>query len=299
MLQDIQPYEYKNDFAWVKPEPGDYILLYRGDSVYLKGTSLNDAKDFSDAIAFPTFSDLCLNLEGDELTCIYLFSVGSETYFLADISSEVIEEKGKQGFGHFEKLSNLHLFGAKHRAFAGIVGYEYFTWYDTRRFCGRCASTLVHDQVERMMRCPECGCMEFPKLFPAVIIAITHENRVLVSKYAAREYKRYALIAGFSEMGETIEQTVHREVMEEVGLKVKNLRYYKSQPWPFSSSLLMGFFCELDGSDVITLDEHELESAEWLDRQDLPTEDADYSLTRDMMRALREGRDALYPLVGY
>ena len=99
-------------------------------------------------------------------------------------------------------------------------------------------------------------------------------------------------------MGETIEETVHREVMEEVGLRVKNLRYYKSQPWPFSSSLLMGFFCELDGSDAIILDEHELESAEWLDRADLPTEDADYSLTRDMMQVLREGRDKSYPLVG-
>lgn len=86
-------------------------------------------------------------------------------------------------------------------------------------------------------------------MFPAVIVGIVdrQRDRVLVSRYAGREYTSYALIAGFSEMGETVEQTVHREVMEEVGLKVTNLRYYKSQPWPPSSSLLFGFFCDLDG----------------------------------------------------
>lgn len=141
-----------------------------------------------------------------------------------------------------------------------------------------------------MVRCPQCGAMEFPKLFPAVIVGIvdTQRNKVLVSRYANREYKRYALIAGFCEMGETVEETVHREVMEEVGLRVKNLRYYKSQPWPPSSSLLFGFFCELDGSNSIKLDDHELESAEWIDRDKLPC-DEDYSLTRDMMQVLRDG----------
>ena len=79
-----------------------------------------------------------------------------------------------------------------------------------------------------------------------------------MSKYAGRDYKKYALIAGFAEIGETIEETVQREVMEEVGLKVKNLRYYKSQPWSFSNTLLFGFFAELDGSAEITLDEEEL-----------------------------------------
>lgn len=92
-----------------------------------------------------------------------------------------------------------------------------------------------------MMRCEHCGQMEFPKICPAVIIGVTDGNRLLMSKYAGRDYKKYALIAGFAEIGETIEETVQREVMEEVGLKVKNLRYYKSQPWSFSDTLLFGF----------------------------------------------------------
>ena len=91
--------------------------------------------------------------------------------------------------------------------------------------------------------------MEFPKISPAVIIGLTHKNRLLLSKYAGRTYKKYALLAGYTEIGETVEETVSREVMEEVGLPVKNIRYYKSQPWPFSSTVLMGFFCDLDGDD--------------------------------------------------
>lgn len=200
----------------------------------------------------------------------------------------------------FIPVAQLRNYQPKHRVFAGMVGYEYHVWYDTHHFCGRCGSKMQHGIVERMLQCPECGCMEFSRLFPAVIIGIVdrQSNKVLVSRYAGRQYKSYALIAGFCEMGETVEQTVHREVMEEVGLKVTNLRYYKSQPWPPSSSLLFGFFCDLDGESSITLDDHELEEAEWLSREDLP-DDEDYSLTREMMGVLRKGEETKYPLAFY
>ena len=92
-----------------------------------------------------------------------------------------------------------------------------------------------------------------------------------MTKYAGRSFKNYALIAGYNEIGETIEQTVRREVMEEVGLPVKNLRYYKSQPWTFSGSLLMGFFCELDGdAEDITLDRDELAEGGWYTPEEVP-----------------------------
>lgn len=105
-----------------------------------------------------------------------------------------------------------------------------------------------------------------------------------MSKYAGRAYKKYALIAGFTEIGETVEETVKREVMEEVGLKVKNIRYYKSQPWSFSDTLLLGFYCDLDGTDQITLDEEELALAEWFDRKDIPEMETTESLTNEMIR---------------
>ncbi len=148
---------------------------------------------------------------------------------------------------------------------------------------------MIPDENERMMRCPECGQMEFPKICPAVIIGVTDKGRILMSKYAGREYRAYALLAGFCEVGETIEETVQREVMEEVGLKVKNITYYKSQPWSFSDTLLLGFFCELDGPDEIHLDEQELSLAEWVRREEIEAEPDDLSLTNEMMLAFKNG----------
>ena len=131
--------------------------------------------------------------------------------------------------------------------------------------------------------------MEFPKICPAVIIGVTDGNRILMSKYAGRSYKKYALLAGFTEIGETVEETVAREVMEEVGLKVKNIRYYKSQPWAFSDTLLMGFYCDLDGDAEVTLDEEELALAEWFERDEIPVEPSRDSLTNEMIIKFKQG----------
>ena len=124
---------------------------------------------------------------------------------------------------------------------------------------------------------------------PATIIAVTDGNRILLSKYAGRTYKRYALLAGYTEIGETAEETVRREVMEEVGLKVKNIRYYKSQPWGLSGTLLMGFYCELDGSDEIHLDKEELALAEWFEREEIPVEPMHDTLTNEMIIHFKYG----------
>ena len=140
-----------------------------------------------------------------------------------------------------------------------------------------------------MMRCGACGNMEYPKICPAVIVGVTDGDRLLMSKYAGRAYKNYALIAGFTEIGETVEQTVAREVMEEVGLKVKNIRYYKSQPWAFTDTLLMGFYCDLDGSDAIRLDENELAVAEWFTREEIPEPVSQESLTNEMILRFKNG----------
>ena len=131
--------------------------------------------------------------------------------------------------------------------------------------------------------------MEYPKLCPAVIVAVTHGDRLLLSKYAGRGHTNYALIAGFAEIGETIEETVKREVMEEVGLKVKNLRYYKSQPWSFTDTLLFGFYVDLDGEEDITLDREELALAQWFDRDKLPEPASNGSLTSEMITMFRNG----------
>lgn len=122
-----------------------------------------------------------------------------------------------------------------------------------------------------------------------MIVAVTDGDKLLLTKYANRPYTNYALIAGFAEIGETIEQTVHREVMEEAEVKVKNLRFYKSQPWGFTDCLLMGFFAELDGDATITMDTEELSVAEWVTRKDMQPGNAALSLTGEMIEYFRNG----------
>ena len=125
------------------------------------------------------------------------------------------------------------------------------------------------DHVERMMQCPKCGLMEFPKICPAVIIGVIDGDRILMSKYAGREYKKYALLAGFTEIGETLEETVSREVMEEVGLEVDNLQYFGSQPWPFPGQLMLGFHATYKSGDI-QVDNDEITAADWWRYDDLP-----------------------------
>lgn len=144
------------------------------------------------------------------------------------------------------------------------------------------------------MRCAACGQMIFPRIAPSVIVALTDGDNIMMTRYANRAYTRWALIAGFTEIGETPEQTVAREVAEEVGLQVKNIRYYKSQPWGFTGGLLMGYFCELSGDgSTITLDKNELAYGAWVARSEMDDAMGDdgVSLTREMMRVFHQGRE--------
>ncbi len=122
-----------------------------------------------------------------------------------------------------------------------------------------------------------------------MIVAVRSRGRILLTQYS-RPDAPWALIAGFAEIGETIEQTVRREVMEECGLRVRDLRYYKSQPWGFSGDLLFGFFCECDGDDMIRLDAHELKRAAWFLPEEIDFRDDGVSLTREMIECFRTGR---------
>ena len=185
--------------------------------------------------------------------------------------------------GAWKNRRDMHEIMPRFIAFAGITALQLDGWYRNNRYCGHCGGLLKKDHKERMLYCEKCGSRVYPRINPAVIIAVTKGSKLLMTKYAGRTYKNYALVAGFNEAGETIEQTVRREVMEEVGLKVKNLKYYKSQPWGLSGSLLSGFFCELDGDDKITLQEDELSLGTWVKADDLDLEDDGISLTREMI----------------
>ena len=138
--------------------------------------------------------------------------------------------------------------------------------------------------------CPGCGMTEYPKISPAVIIAIIDGDKILLTKYAKRRYKNYALVAGYVEVGESFEDTVNREVMEEVGLRVKNITYYKSQPWSFTDTMMIGFFAQLDGDNKITRQEEELAEAGWFHRDEIPESDTKLSIGQEMIDLFKSGK---------
>ncbi len=270
MIQDIQPKHLDNQYRPVPPDKESWVLYYEDRAVLLKKTE--------NGIVFPKFRELERLNEEIYTEYIYLFSVDEERYYL-------VQELNREPLSDFT-MENTEIFRTaqpQYHAFAGITGYQLYNWYRGHKYCGRCGKLMVRDEKERMLRCSSCNNMEFPKICPAVIVGVTDGNRILMSKYAGRAYKKYALLAGFTEIGETVEGTVAREVMEEVGLKVKNIRYYKSQPWAFSDTLLMGFYCDLDGDDQITIDKNELALAQWFEREDIPDVMSEESLTNEMI----------------
>ena len=270
MIQDIEPYHLDNQYHPAPPDPDSFAMYYEDHAVLLRRTE--------EGIGFPRFRELERLNDDIYADAVYLFSVNEERYYLVrEINREPLSEFTMENTEIFRRAD------PQYSAFAGITGYQLYIWYRDHKYCGRCGHLLEQDGKERMLRCKECGNMVYPKICPAVIIGVTDGSRILMSKYAGRTYKKYALLAGFAEIGETLEETVKREVMEEVGLKVKNIRYYKSQPWSFSDTLLMGFYCDLDGTDEIILDREELALAEWFEREKIPVGPSRDSLTNEMI----------------
>jgi len=280
MLQDISPHHLYNQYKHKQVTPESKIFHFFEKNVYI-----SRAED--DRLQLPTYAEILAWKFGtvSSFTLQYLFSIEDEDFFLLMDEQELPEYEKY----HYETVRTLRQLVSKEVCFAVMTAWHLHVWYNANRFCGHCGTPVVHDEKERMLRCPDCGNMIFPKIAPAVIVAVVDGNRILMTKYAGRAYKKYALIAGFTEIGETVEETVAREVMEEVGLKVKNIRYYKSQPWGVDSNLLLGFFADLDGDDTIRLDEEELAEAEWFERDAMPAHDDGISLTREMMGVFEKG----------
>jgi NAD+ diphosphatase len=307
MIQDILPKKLYNQYVDSKPAAKDTVFLFEGSSLLARYQGAE--------VAYPEYeefiSGVTEKIAGDihqVYTFTYLFSIDHKKFFLVMNHMEVQKGEfqgelsdGKVHPEYDEILDGYEFIGVnmfrnaapKDMAFAAITAYHLYGWYRDNRFCGRCGKPMQHDTKERMLRCDACHNMVFPKISPAVIVGIIDKDRILLTKYAGRTYRNYALVAGFTEIGETMEQTVRREVLEEVGLKVKNIRYYKSQPWALSGTILTGFYCELDGDDTIRLQEEELSVGEWFKADEIDFEDDGVSLTREMILKFKEDRDAL------
>lgn len=279
MIQDIFPHKLYNQYDKnAKPSPEDVVLnIYNGNILISK-------KDFDEyRLVFPHVSDFGMDYE-----YIYLFSVDDNRYFL--LEGQLDESKLPDGTEYVtERNTRIEGIGPDENLFAAITGKHLSDWYRDSKFCGRCGNKMTHSVTERAMHCDKCNNTVYPRIMPAVIVGVKNGDMLLITRYKTG-FAHNALIAGFTEIGETMEETVQREVMEEAGIKVKNITYYKSQPWGSANDILIGYYCEVDGDDKITMDSEELKYAEWVKREDIVLQPGSFSLTNEMMRMFKEGR---------
>jgi NAD+ diphosphatase len=155
-------------------------------------------------------------------------------------------------------------------------------WDRTHQFCGRCGHPTQSLPGEMAKVCPECGFTSYPRLSPATITAVVRGDKILLAHYAAFRGNIHTVIAGFVEPGETLEECVRREVFEEVGVRVKNIRYFGSQPWPYPNSLMVGFTAEY-ASGEISVDRKEISYAGWYGADSLPELPGELSIARELI----------------
>lgn len=273
MIQDIYPSKLHNEYHNNTITGDDYLLIFNDKGETLIG-------DNSSMSTFPQGRDI------NKGNSIYLFSVDDKRYFLYN-NWDTPKEIALDNYTYYSiKDVRDKVTGAD--VYAAFTAFHLWKWYVDNQFCGKCGSELhLHDK-ERALKCDSCGNMVFPRINPAVIVGVTNGDKILITKYRTG-YAHSALIAGFTEIGETLEETVAREVMEEAGIKVKNITYYKSQPWGMAQDILMGFYCEVDGDDTIHMDKNELRYAEWVNREDVELQPNNLSLTNEMMQLFKEG----------
>ena len=152
----------------------------------------------------------------------------------------------------------------------------------TTQFCGRCGAGTRQLRTERAKFCSDCNLITYPRLSPAIIVAVIKEDRILLARSPHFPADLHGVIAGFAEPGENLEHAVEREVFEEVGITVTNIRYFGSEPWPFPHSLMIGFVADYCGGEI-TIDNNEIESAAWFDRDHLPQIPSPLSISRALI----------------
>jgi NAD+ diphosphatase len=275
MIQDIFPHRFNNHY---QPDreitADDFVLHYKDNTVLLKssaaGLELPRKKDFKQITSASQ--------------AVFLFTIDEHACFLLmDEPLQVEEGLEYKEINFFRTAPELDV------AWAALVGYHLLNWYKEHRFCGKCGALNHHKSDERAMQCPSCGALFFPKISPAVIVAIIHNDKILLARNNNFKGIWYSLIAGYADVGETLEETLVREVREEVGIEVKNIRYYKSQPWPLSASMMVGFIAEADDTQPINVDHSELVTAEWFHRDNLPEHSSTISIAGEMISKFEKG----------
>ena len=293
MIHDILPHVLNNEFKVCDPKPTDFVIRYDGAKTLLKKVATSGQEGASVVgYAIPRVGEL-LALEGKTLADFeghYLFSIDDTAFFLDDsvaakpADAAAVIPAGYEYMGNrtFRTMNPVERMG-------GATAAHIAHWESLNKFCGRCGNVTIRGGHERSIVCSKCGNVVYPRISPVVIVAVRNGDKLLMAHNIDNPNPRLFLISGFVEVGESLEQAVHREVMEEAGLRVKNIRYFGSQPWPFSDSMIAGFTAELDGDDTIRMQKEELSEAMWVKREDIPEYETDVSISCCLIENFRRG----------
>lgn len=180
-----------------------------------------------------------------------------------------IENKDNIPSGYTVELIRQYIYEHEDCVLKASRAKALLSWRQLTKYCGVCGTKLIDNTTLTARECPSCHNLIFPRIEPCIIVLISKGNKILLLRHVQRNQDIYACLAGFMEAGETAEHAVEREVMEETGLKVKNIKYYGSQSWPFPAQLMLAFTAEYESGEI-KLQEDEISSAQWFDRDECP-----------------------------
>ena len=275
MIQEIFPHNFNNLYLAKKTiGENDYILHYNGNSLILK-TRGNDFE-------IPQKKDFPEITSETESTFLFTFD---------DVPCFLVWDDLKADSPHltFHDISFFRTARKQEIAWISLVGFHLVNWYSQNKYCGSCGTRTQHKSDERALLCPHCGTTVYPKISPAIIIAIISNNKILLARNANFPGNWYSLIAGYADVGESLEETAIREVKEEVGIDIRNIRYYKSQPWSLSGSMMIGFIAEADETQPFSIDTKEITEAEWFTKDNLPNHPPALSIAGEMIEKFKKG----------
>ncbi len=299
MIHDIAPHKFNNEFRVQCPKPSDYVIRYDGSKTLLKKVGSPSGQEGVPAAGYviPRVGEL-IELEGKALAEFeghYLFSIDDTAFFLDDSPANKVGSapetgdaasipEGYEFMGNrtFRNMNPVERMG-------GATAAHIAHWESLNKFCGRCGNVTIRGDRERSIICPKCRNTVYPRISPVVIVAVRNGDKLLMAHNIDNPNPRLFLVSGFVEVGDSLENAVRREVMEETGLRVKNIRYFGSQPWAFSDSIIAGFTAELDGDDTIRMQREELSEAMWVKRVDIPEYETDVSISCCLIENFRRG----------
>ncbi len=197
--------------------------------------------------------------------------------------SAELEEDAKAPVGwSFHGLRGLYNLLPEELFWVAGAAVQIVDWYRNHQYCSRCGAETMDKERERAKECPRCGLISYPRISPAIIVLVEKDDTLLLARSHRHPAGMYSVLAGFVEPGETLEAAVAREIREEVGIQVKDIRYFGSQPWPFPNSLMIAFTCQYLSGEIM-LEEQEMADAGWYKYDELPLIPPEISIARQLI----------------